>query len=469
MASATLAIVLRTPSFSSRGSSYNGTALPAAYVKSSSLIPSKNSISCSALKPADTEIIRSLATCRQLTLTLLVGVAALTSKVSPVDAAYGEAANVFRTLKKNTDFITYNGEGFTLKIPLKWNPSKEKEYPGQVLRYEDNSEALNNVSVMVIPTDKKSIKDIGPPEEFTQFLGVGDHLHRYHKVELIRTLSENMELGNRIVDGGNEWYDNTERRAKQAAEKGLLYLGMGISGGEEGARNGPSLMPGGTLEAYRSGMDISDLSSPRQQIGGMMHRLSRGEADLKLQSAESFNKRLDLEDSLQSENFLISRDSRSGRPGTQQKPNPQVKKNHFQLFIKTPEGKTCLLWVHSGSTIMQLKQKIWPLNGYPVQLQHLIKGRWSLQDSRTLGSYEISTEETIVLNFRLRGGAMHQGQTSFSGGEKGQKATPQHQSKGFSSLQKHSSRQQRFRVFSRTRQIYTQAIYSRSARGNSSP
>lgn len=82
---------------------------------------------------------------------------------------------------------------------------------------------------------------------------------------------------------------------------------------------------------------------------------------------------------------------------------------------------------------MQLKQQIWALTGYPVQLQHLIKGRWSLQDSRTLGSYEISTEETIVLNFRLRGGAMHQGQTSFSGGEKGKKAAPQHQSKGFSS------------------------------------
>lgn len=137
-----------------------------------------------------------------------------------------------------------------------------------------------------------------------------------HKVELIRTLLENMEPDDRIVDGRNEWYDNTEWRAKQADEKGLLYLGMRISGGEEGVRNSPSLMPGGTLEAYRSGMDISDLSSPRQQIGGMMHRLSGGEAYLKLQRAESFNKRLDLEDSLQSEHLIISRDSRSGRART---------------------------------------------------------------------------------------------------------------------------------------------------------
>lgn len=45
-------------------------------------------------------------------------------------------------------------------------------------------------------------------------------------------------------------YENTERRQKKALEKGLLYLGMGVSGGEEGARRGPSMMPGGSKEAY---------------------------------------------------------------------------------------------------------------------------------------------------------------------------------------------------------------------------
>jgi len=45
-------------------------------------------------------------------------------------------------------------------------------------------------------------------------------------------------------------YENTERREKETAEKGLLYLGMGVSGGEEGARNGPSMMPGGSKQAY---------------------------------------------------------------------------------------------------------------------------------------------------------------------------------------------------------------------------
>ncbi|KAJ4752155.1 hypothetical protein LUZ62_031285 [Rhynchospora pubera] len=67
---------------------------------------------------------------------------------------------------------------------------------------------------------------------------------------LISSLVPFLEPGDAIIDGGNEWYENTERRLEDAASKGLLYLGMGVSGGEDGARNGPSLMPGGHKEAY---------------------------------------------------------------------------------------------------------------------------------------------------------------------------------------------------------------------------
>ncbi|XP_047313675.1 6-phosphogluconate dehydrogenase, decarboxylating 2-like [Impatiens glandulifera] len=74
--------------------------------------------------------------------------------------------------------------------------------------------------------------------------------------DTIKTLSVYLEQGDCIIDGGNEWYENTERREKAAAELGLLYLGMGVSGGEEGARNGPSLMPGGSFEAYKHIEDI---------------------------------------------------------------------------------------------------------------------------------------------------------------------------------------------------------------------
>ena len=66
----------------------------------------------------------------------------------------------------------------------------------------------------------------------------------------IQALLPHLQPGDCIIDGGNEWFPNQVRRYNELKEKGLLFLGMGISGGEEGARNGPSLMPGGPREAY---------------------------------------------------------------------------------------------------------------------------------------------------------------------------------------------------------------------------
>lgn len=59
-----------------------------------------------------------------------------------------------------------------------------------------------------------------------------------------------MEKGDILMDGGNSLYSDTERRCKELAEKGMYYLGIGVSGGEEGARHGPSIMPGGHVEAW---------------------------------------------------------------------------------------------------------------------------------------------------------------------------------------------------------------------------
>lgn len=94
-------------------------------------------------------------------------------------------ANVFGKPKKNTDFKLYNGEGFKLSIPAKWNPSKEVEYPGQVLRYEDNFDTTSNLAVMITPTDKKSITDYGAPEEFlSQVIKFIDHLQAFYHMFL---------------------------------------------------------------------------------------------------------------------------------------------------------------------------------------------------------------------------------------------------------------------------------------------
>ena len=59
-----------------------------------------------------------------------------------------------------------------------------------------------------------------------------------------------LDRGDIIIDGGNSLYSDTERRVAELAEHGIHYVGMGISGGEEGARHGPSIMPGGSEEAW---------------------------------------------------------------------------------------------------------------------------------------------------------------------------------------------------------------------------
>jgi len=67
---------------------------------------------------------------------------------------------------------------------------------------------------------------------------------------VIDSLVPHLERGDVIVDGGNALYTDTIRREKALADKGLLFVGSGVSGGEEGARFGPSLMPGGKPEAW---------------------------------------------------------------------------------------------------------------------------------------------------------------------------------------------------------------------------
>ena len=67
---------------------------------------------------------------------------------------------------------------------------------------------------------------------------------------VINALTEVFEPGDIIIDGGNANWNDTIRREKALKEKGFLFIGSGVSGGEEGARFGPSLMPGGDKEAY---------------------------------------------------------------------------------------------------------------------------------------------------------------------------------------------------------------------------
>jgi 6-phosphogluconate dehydrogenase len=68
--------------------------------------------------------------------------------------------------------------------------------------------------------------------------------------EMIEDLLPLLDKGDIIIDGGNTYYADTERRTAYVESKGLLYVGTGVSGGEEGALKGPSMMPGGSVDAW---------------------------------------------------------------------------------------------------------------------------------------------------------------------------------------------------------------------------
>ena len=67
---------------------------------------------------------------------------------------------------------------------------------------------------------------------------------------VIKDLLPHLDKGDLIIDAGNSYFKDTDVRARDLAKKGIHFLGVGVSGGEEGARHGPSIMPGGPKEAY---------------------------------------------------------------------------------------------------------------------------------------------------------------------------------------------------------------------------
>jgi len=102
----------------------------------------------------------------------------------------------------------------------------------------------------------KDIKAASTLEEFVQLLERPRKILVMVKAGapvdgVIQELKPLLEPGDMIIDGGNSLYEDTERRTKELEATGLGFVGMGVSGGEEGALHGPSLMPGGTQSAYK--------------------------------------------------------------------------------------------------------------------------------------------------------------------------------------------------------------------------
>ena len=96
--------------------------------------------------------------------------------------------------------------------------------------------------------------------------------------DVIQALEPHLEAGDLIIDSGNSHFSDTDRRAARLRKKGLLYLGMGMSGGESGARNGPSLMPGGSEEGYERVKTIMEAAAAHTGTAPCVAYLGPGSA-----------------------------------------------------------------------------------------------------------------------------------------------------------------------------------------------
>ena len=119
-----------------------------------------------------------------------------------------------------------------------------------------NRTAAKTEKFMATRAKDKDIKAAYSLEEFVQILERPRNILVMVKAgapvdAVIQQLKPLLEEGDTIIDGGNSLYNDTERRTKELEGEGLGFVGMGVSGGEEGALKGPSLMPGGTESGYR--------------------------------------------------------------------------------------------------------------------------------------------------------------------------------------------------------------------------
>jgi 6-phosphogluconate dehydrogenase len=92
---------------------------------------------------------------------------------------------------------------------------------------------------------EEMVKNLATPRKVMMMVKAGPAVD-----DLIESLLPLLSKGDILIDGGNTYYADTERRTKYIESKGLLYVGTGVSGGEEGALKGPSMMPGGSAAAW---------------------------------------------------------------------------------------------------------------------------------------------------------------------------------------------------------------------------
>ncbi|MEM9136600.1 MAG: NADP-dependent phosphogluconate dehydrogenase [Cyanobacteria bacterium P01_F01_bin.42] len=129
----------------------------------------------------------------------------------------------------------------------------------------------------------RNVKATFSPEEFVASLEKPRRILMMVKAgaavdKVIDQLKPMLEPGDILIDGGNSLYEDTQRRTQDLENEGFRFIGMGVSGGEEGALNGPSLMPGGTSEAYDALDSILNKIAAQVDDGACVTYIGKGGA-----------------------------------------------------------------------------------------------------------------------------------------------------------------------------------------------
>ena len=119
-----------------------------------------------------------------------------------------------------------------------WN--LEAEWVGRFVSANHGKQIVGNTDLA------QFVRSLERPRRMLMMIKAGDPVD-----QMLERIAPLLEGGDIVIDGGNSFFKDTQRREAAMRTRGLNFFGMGVSGGEEGARNGPSLMPGGDPDAYK--------------------------------------------------------------------------------------------------------------------------------------------------------------------------------------------------------------------------
>jgi 6-phosphogluconate dehydrogenase len=138
--------------------------------------------------------------------------------------------------------LNMNDHGYTVAVYNRTS-SKTEDFMNDAAKGRDSIIPTYSIEELVATLER--------PRRVMLMVKAGDVVDKF-----IDSLLPHLEKGDIIIDGGNSHYPDSIRRTQTLKEKGILFVGTGVSGGEEGARHGPSIMPGGNPEAWPHLKDI---------------------------------------------------------------------------------------------------------------------------------------------------------------------------------------------------------------------